>query len=400
MKKWIIALGILAVASAAATTSFDRVNALKEELKLHHVDGKKAEATLVASNLALGGENEPYVSGPLQEELAALDATVTNTSLDKAINFLTGKKVETYCEGQGMVEMSGSHNDGSTSHLALVRSNRLMSNNSFSQVDSGDWTYDFTDSYRHPSNSDLLMVTGGANSYHLKEVRNNANGKEDTGDYSATWSTGKMNQSVRTQGEVLEPIPMFMALDFQLWGNNDLGYKIKFEPGFKDAQETTERTATKNIVLQSERSVGEVIPLVQVVDSSNETHEYKNCYQVTYQIKVKKIEDRQLVIDGKVNKEMVQRSIRRNRSQVRACYEKALDIDPTLKGSVTFSWDINDKGKVAEPKMASRSLTGDGELEDREAMIQCITDRIKNWKFPSAPKGQEVHVSYPFTFRE
>ena len=67
MKKWIIALGILAVASAAATTSFDRVNALKEELKLHHVDGKKAEATLVASNLALGGENEPY--GPHNEDI-------------------------------------------------------------------------------------------------------------------------------------------------------------------------------------------------------------------------------------------------------------------------------------------------------------------------------------------
>ena len=166
-----LALGTFAVGTAAATTSFDRVNALKEELRLHHVDGKKSEAALVASNLALGADNEPYVSGPLQEELAALDATLTNTSLDKAINFITGKKAESYCEGQGMVEMSGAHNDGSTSHIALVRSNRLMSGGSYSQVESGDWTYDFSDSYRHPSSSDVLMVASGPTSYNMKEVQ-------------------------------------------------------------------------------------------------------------------------------------------------------------------------------------------------------------------------------------
>jgi len=378
------------------------VNALKEELRLHHVDGKKSDAALVASNLALGADNEPYVSGPLQEELAALDATLTNTSLDKAINFITGKKTETYCEGQGMVEMAGAHNDGSTSHIALIRSNRLMSGDSYSQVESGDWTYDFTDSYRHPSSSDVLMVASGPTSYNMKEVRNNPNGKSDVGEFQASWSTGKMlvNNHTQSGDATPEPIPMYMALDYQLWGNSDLGYKLKFEPGFHDTQESTERTSTKNIVLLSDRTVGDKIDSVQVTDSNNETHDYKNCYVVTYNIKVKKIEDRQLVIDGKVNKELVQRAIRKNRGQVRSCYDKALDIDPTLRGSVTFAWDISDKGHVEEPKMASRSLTGDGELASRDAMIECITDKIKNWKFPSAPKGQDVHVSYPFTFRD
>ena len=60
-----------------------------------------------------------------------------------------------------------------------------------------------------------------------------------------------------------EPIPMYMALDYQLWGNSDLGYKLKFEPGFHDTQESTERTSTKNIVLLSERNVGDKIESVQ-----------------------------------------------------------------------------------------------------------------------------------------
>jgi len=391
------------VASAVATTSFDRVSALKEELRLHHVEGKKAEAAQLAQKLAGSAANEPFIQGPLQEELSALDATVTNISLDKAVNFSTGRKTEIYCEGQGLVEMSGEHNDGSTSHIVLVRSNRTMIAGSYSQIESGDWTYDFSDSYRSPSLSEFVVVSGTPTSYNLKEIRNKPNGKADSGEFTANWTKNRMSSLSHSSGEVSEPISMYMALDFQEWGNRDLGYKIKFEPGSKDSQETSEHTINKEIVLNSERTVGDFISSLEVKDSSGQTHEYKSCYPVKYQITLKKIEDQQLVVDGKVNKESIKRTLKKNRKQLRKCTDPLLETDDTLKGSVTVSWGINDKGRVTDARPVARNLRGnndDADFENREQMIECITEKIKTWRFPAAPKGQEVHVTSPFIVRE
>lgn len=393
-------LALFAVATAVATTSYDRVNALKQELKLHNVDGKKEEAAKLAAELAKNPANEPFVQGPLQEELAALDASVSNTSLEKALNFVTGGKTEIYCEGKGLVELKGEHNDKTTSHIVLVRSNRVLTPRSFSQVESGDFAYEFSNSYRGPSISEFVIISGSPTSYHLKEVRSKTNGKTDTGEFSANWGGKKMSNSGSSSGEVLEPIPMYMAYDFHSWGNRDLGYKLKFEPGFSDTQESTERTTTKDIVLFSERSVGEAIPEYEVKDSKGEAQKFNNCFPVKYRITYKQIIDRQLVVAGKVNKEAVGRVIRKNRKQLRSCYDDALEVDSSLKGSVTLGWTINDKGRVVDPKAMSRSLTGNGDLQVRETMIQCLVDRVKTWRFLKAPQGEDVTVSYPFTFSE
>jgi hypothetical protein len=394
---FIITTLVLGFASAVATTSFDRVTALKDVLELRHVDGKKDEAAALATKLAANSNNEPFVQGPLQEELAGLDASVSDTSLEKSVNFITGKKTELYCEGQGLVEMSGEHNDGSTSHLVLVRTNRVLLPGSYSQVESGDWAYELSDSYRRPAVSELIMVGGGANSYNLKELRTKTNGKTDSGEFSANWSGNKITSRARSVGEGPEPMGNYMAMDFHLWGNNDLGYKVKFEPGFRDSHESSQATATKEIILSSDRTVGELMPEAQVTDSKGEVHSFKNCYPVKYQITMKKIEDKQLVVDGVVNKESVRKVLKKNRKQIRTCFDQALDEDSTLKGSVTMSWDVNDQGKVTETKATSRSLTGGDNYEVREEMIQCMGNQIKKWKFPAAPKGHQVHISYPFT---
>jgi hypothetical protein len=399
-KAFLIGLMTVAVGTAVAATSFDRANVLKDELKLHHVDGKKDEAARLATKLASTGNNEPFVQGALQEELRGLDTDVTTSSLDKEVKFLTGSKTEMYCEGQGLVEMTGEHKDGSTSHLVLVRSNRKLLPDTYSDVESGDWTYELTDSYRRPSISELWMITGSPSSFHVKEVRNRPNGKADSGDFSSSWTPTKTSASFGSQGEGAEPVHTYMALDFHLWGNTDLGYKIKFEPGTEQSQEWSYTGSTKNIHIESVRTVGEKLALYKVKDSQSTEHEFKSCFPVTYQISLKKLEDRQLEVEGKINLKRVRSVIKSNRQLALDCYSKARELDSTISGTVTLAWEVGDDGGTTNVKQSGRSLTGDGNFSARDEMIQCLVDSVKTWKFPMAAEGTTAKIAYPFTFKK
>ena len=398
-KAILIGLMTLAVATAVAATSFDRANVLKDELKLHHVDGKKDEAAQLATKLASSGNNEPFVQGALKEELRGLDSQTTTSTLDKDVKFLTGTKTETYCENQGLVEMSGEHKDGSTSHLVLTRSNRKLLPGTFSQMVSGDWAYELTDSYRRPSVSELWMVTGSPSSFHVKEVRNKPSGRADSGEFSASWTGKKMSSSFGSQGDGVEPVH-YMSLDFQLWGNTDLGYKIDFTPGDVTKDESGTTTSTKTIFIESTRTVGELLPQYKTKDSQGTEHEYKNCYPVKYQIALKRLEDRQLEVDGKINVDRVRRTIKKNKGLALACYQKTKEVDPTLSGTVTLTWDIGDDGVATNVRQSGRSLNGDGDFDIRDDMITCLIESVKTWKFPVAAESTVARVSYPFTFKK
>lgn len=84
--------------------------------------------------------------------------------------------------------------------------------------------------------------------------------------------------------------------------------------------------------------------------------------------------------------------IRRNLGQVRFCYEQALQGTPSLSGRVAMGFTIGGNGLVKSASVESSSMANKG-VED------CITMRLKTWKFPLPQGGVDVKVTYPFVLR-
>lgn len=84
--------------------------------------------------------------------------------------------------------------------------------------------------------------------------------------------------------------------------------------------------------------------------------------------------------------------IRRNLGQVRFCYEQALQGAPQLSGRVAMGFVIGGNGLVKSAQVENSSMANKG-VED------CITMRLKTWKFPVPQGGVDVKVTYPFVLR-
>lgn len=84
--------------------------------------------------------------------------------------------------------------------------------------------------------------------------------------------------------------------------------------------------------------------------------------------------------------------IRRNLGQVRFCYEQALQGAPNLSGRVAMGFVIGGNGLVKSAEVENSSMGNKG-VED------CISMRLKTWKFPVPQGGVDVKVTYPFVLR-
>lgn len=93
-----------------------------------------------------------------------------------------------------------------------------------------------------------------------------------------------------------------------------------------------------------------------------------------------------------IDKEAIRRVIMANLRIIRACYEKQLNRHPDLYGKLILSWDIGEQGRVVATRVKSNEL-GNREVAD------CITEKLKTWRFPEPPANQVVVVeAYPFFF--
>lgn len=93
-----------------------------------------------------------------------------------------------------------------------------------------------------------------------------------------------------------------------------------------------------------------------------------------------------------LDKSAIDEVIRRNIGQVRFCYEQALQGTPNLSGRVAMGFTIGGNGLVKTAGVESSSMANKG-VED------CITMRLKTWKFPLPQGGVDVKVTYPFVLR-
>jgi len=95
------------------------------------------------------------------------------------------------------------------------------------------------------------------------------------------------------------------------------------------------------------------------------------------------------VLSG-LSKDIINAVVARHRSEIRWCYEAALQKNPSLRGKVVMAFNIQPNGVVSYAG-TKESTVGDAALEN------CIASKIKTWIFPKpeAPVVTEVSA-YPF----
>ncbi len=101
----------------------------------------------------------------------------------------------------------------------------------------------------------------------------------------------------------------------------------------------------------------------------------------------------EVISGGGLSNEDIFAVIRRNQGQIRFCYEQGLQSDPKLKGTVKTNFTINANGQVASVAIAGTTLNS-------KIVEDCISLRIKSWKFPLPQGGQAVTVGVPFTLNK
>ncbi len=97
----------------------------------------------------------------------------------------------------------------------------------------------------------------------------------------------------------------------------------------------------------------------------------------------------EVISGGGLSNEDIFAVIRRNAGQIRFCYEQGLQSDPKLKGTVSTNFTINANGQVAAISIAGTTLNS-------KLVEDCISLRIKSWKFPLPQGGKSISVQVPF----
>jgi hypothetical protein len=98
------------------------------------------------------------------------------------------------------------------------------------------------------------------------------------------------------------------------------------------------------------------------------------------------------VVDEGLTKEEVAKVIHSHMNEIRYCYESAILKDPTLAGKVLIDFKINANGVVPSAGIAENSIA--------DAQVgNCLSSKLRTWKFPQPRGGVVVAVSYPFIFK-
>lgn len=96
------------------------------------------------------------------------------------------------------------------------------------------------------------------------------------------------------------------------------------------------------------------------------------------------------MVSGRLPAETVQRIVRQNSGQFRACYEKSFGMrENAPEGRVTVNFVIGRDGSVS-------SVSGSGDLPGNE-VAACVTRAFGGLSFPQ-PEGGTVRVTYPIVF--
>lgn len=102
--------------------------------------------------------------------------------------------------------------------------------------------------------------------------------------------------------------------------------------------------------------------------------------------------EEEALVEGGLDKDQIAAVIQRNLGQVIYCYEKGLQVQPSLKGRVGVRFVIGSSGQVSTAGIEQSSLKS-------SSVEGCILNKLRGWRFPKPYGGVNVKVSYPFLLR-
>ena len=100
------------------------------------------------------------------------------------------------------------------------------------------------------------------------------------------------------------------------------------------------------------------------------------------------------IFSGQIDREGIRKVFFDNASVIRSCYERVLNQSTKLAGKIILNFDIGPGGQVVGRPGISQS----GSTIQNPQLSQCLTNRLKTWRFPDPPAGQTVNVLYPLAF--
>jgi hypothetical protein len=98
-----------------------------------------------------------------------------------------------------------------------------------------------------------------------------------------------------------------------------------------------------------------------------------------------------MMINGLMSREAVQRVVRQNLGRFRLCYETRSKGTPKLEGHVRVKFTISKLGAV------SKAAADDGSDLPDKGVVACVVQAFSHLTFP-APNGTDVDVLYPLSF--
>ena len=90
---------------------------------------------------------------------------------------------------------------------------------------------------------------------------------------------------------------------------------------------------------------------------------------------------------GTLDQDNLQRTLRRKRSDIERCYERALAGDPELSGRILVEFTIGTDGRVSSASLRENTVGS--------AVGSCVEGRVRRWRF-DPPEGGTATVRVPY----
>lgn len=97
------------------------------------------------------------------------------------------------------------------------------------------------------------------------------------------------------------------------------------------------------------------------------------------------------IILGALDKSLIDAVIKRHMNQIRYCYQRELNRDPSLGGKIVVKFVIARDGSVSKAETKTSTMGA-------PSVESCINQRFMRFQFPEPRGGGIVIVSYPFIF--
>ena len=98
------------------------------------------------------------------------------------------------------------------------------------------------------------------------------------------------------------------------------------------------------------------------------------------------------IVQGSLDRAIIRRVVRQHRREIKYCYEKELQKNKNLGGTVKIKFTISASGSVISSRVASSSL-------NNKKVERCMAGKVRRWVFPEPKGGGIVIVKYPFNLK-